>query len=106
MKRRNFIAALAGAAAWPLVARAQQPQRIRRVGVLTGRAEDAESREWVAAFKQRLGQLGWSEGRNISIDLRADGDVERWQTRADEMAASAPDVIVVVGNPGVTAVLR
>lgn len=106
MKRRNFIAALGGAALSPLVARAQQIGRIRRIGVLTGRAEDAESLAWMAAFKQRLGQLGWSEGRNISIDLRADGDVERWQKRVDEVVASAPDVIVVVGNPGVTALLR
>ena len=106
MKRRNFITALAGAAAWPLAARAQQAQRMRRIGVLTGRAADAESREWVEAFKQRLGQLSWSEGRNISIDVRADGDVERWQKRVEETVASAPDVIVAVGNPGVTALLR
>jgi putative ABC transport system substrate-binding protein len=107
MKRREFITLVGGAAAtWPLAARAQQAARIRRIGVLTGRAEDAESTGWVAAFKQRLGQLGWSEGRNVRVDVRADGDVERWQTRVDEMVASAPDVIVVVGNPGVAALLR
>jgi putative ABC transport system substrate-binding protein len=83
-----------------------QAARIRRIGVLTGRAEDAESLGWVEAFRQRLGQLGWSDGRNVRIDLRADGDVERWQTRAGEMVASAPDVIIVVGNPGVAALLR
>jgi putative ABC transport system substrate-binding protein len=107
MKRREFITLFGSAAAsWPLGARAQQTGRIRRIGVLTGRAEDAESTEWVEAFKQRLGQLGWSEGRNVRVDVRADGEVERWQTRVDEMVASAPDVIVVVGNPGVVALLR
>jgi len=107
MQRRAFIAGLGGTAVtWPLAAQAQQAGRIRRIGVLTGRAEDAESLGWVEAFRQRLGQLGWSDGRNVRIDLRADGDVERWQTRAGEMVASAPDVIIVVGNPGVTALLR
>jgi putative ABC transport system substrate-binding protein len=107
MKRREFITLFGGvAASWPLGARAQQSGRIRRIGVLTGRAEDAESTGWVEAFKQRLAQLGWSEGRNARVDVRADGDVERWQSRVDEMVASGPDVIVVVGNPGVAALLR
>jgi putative ABC transport system substrate-binding protein len=106
MRRREFIALVGGAAAWPLAARAQQPARVRRIGVLTGRAEDAESLGWVEAMRQRLNELGWSDGRNIRIQLRAGGDVEQWQTYAGELVASAPDVIVVVGNPGVAALRK
>ena len=102
MKRREFISLLGGvAAAWPLAARAQQPERLRRIAMLTGRTEDVESLGWVEAMRQRLKELGWSDGRNVRIELRAGGDVERWQTDAGELVASAPDVIVVVGNPGV-----
>jgi putative ABC transport system substrate-binding protein len=67
---------------WPIAARAQQSGRIRRVGVLTGRAEDAESLTWVETFRQRLKELGWSDGHNVRINLLADGDVQRWQTNA------------------------
>jgi putative ABC transport system substrate-binding protein len=88
---------------WPLTAPAQQSLRIRRVGVLTGRAADPESLTWVEAFRQRLKELGWSDGRNVSINLVADGDVQQWRANAGKMVASAPDVIIVVGNPGVTA---
>jgi putative ABC transport system substrate-binding protein len=106
MRRRDFIAMAGSAVSWPLTARAQQSGRVRRIGVLTGRAEDAESLGWVEAFRQRLGELGWNDGRNVRIDLRADGDVERWQSHAVEMVASAPDAIIVVGNPGVAALQR
>jgi putative ABC transport system substrate-binding protein len=107
MKRREFISLLGGvAAAWPLAARAQQPERVRRIAMLTGRAEDVESLGWVEAMRQRLMELGWSDGRNVRIDLRAGGGVERWQADAGELVASAPDVIVVVGNPGVAALRR
>jgi putative ABC transport system substrate-binding protein len=94
------------AAAWPLAARAQQSARVRRIAVLTGRPEDVESRGWIDAMRQRLNELGWRDGRDIRIQLRAGGDVEEWQTYADELVASAPDVIVVVGNPGVAALAR
>jgi putative tryptophan/tyrosine transport system substrate-binding protein len=111
MKRREFIALLGGAATapsllWPIAARAQQSTRMRRIAVLTGRAEDLESLGWIEAMKQRLNELGWSDGRNVRIQLRAGGDVEQWQTYAGELVASAPDVIVVVGNPGVAALRR
>ena len=107
MRRREFIALIGGAAAaGPLAARAQQPERVRRIAMLTGRAEDVESLGWVDAMRQRLKELGWSDGRNVRIDLRAGGGVERWQTDASELVATAPDVIVVVGNPGVAALRR
>jgi putative tryptophan/tyrosine transport system substrate-binding protein len=107
MRRREFITLLGGAAAaWPLTARAQQSARVRRIGVLTGRVEDVESLGWIEAMRQRLNELGWSDGRNVRIQLRAGGDVEQWQTYAGELVASAPDVIVVVGNPGVAALRK
>jgi putative tryptophan/tyrosine transport system substrate-binding protein len=69
VKRREFIAGLGGVAAWPVVARAQQPERMRRVGVLMpGTADDAEYQARMAAFLQRLQQLGWTDGRNVQID--------------------------------------
>ena len=67
MKRREFIAALGGAAAWPLTARGQQPDRMRQIGLLSG-ADEASNRVALAAFLQALKQLGWIEGRNIQID--------------------------------------
>jgi putative ABC transport system substrate-binding protein len=95
MKRREFITLLGGAAAsWPLAARAQQPERMRRIGVLTSlAADDAEGQARHAAFTQALGQLGWSEGRNLQIDARwaNAGDVQR---HAAELVAAAPDVLV------------
>jgi putative ABC transport system substrate-binding protein len=75
MRRREFILALGGAAAWPVAARAQQSAQVRRIAVLTGRAEDVESLGWIEAMRQRLNELGWSDGRNIRIHLRAGGDV-------------------------------
>jgi putative ABC transport system substrate-binding protein len=95
MKRREFITLLrAAAAAWPLAARAQQSERMRRIGVLTSlAADDAEGQARHAAFTQALGQLGWSEGRNLQIDARwaNAGDVQR---HAAELVAAAPDVLV------------
>jgi putative tryptophan/tyrosine transport system substrate-binding protein len=86
MRRREFITLLGGAAAaWPLTARAQQSARVRRIGVLTGRVEDVESLGWIEAMRQRLNELGWSDGRNVRIQLRAGGDVEQWQTYAGEL---------------------
>jgi putative ABC transport system substrate-binding protein len=106
MRRREFITLIGGAAAWPVAARAQQSAQVRRIAVLTGRAEDVESRGWIEAMRQRLNELGWSDGRNVRIHLRAGGDVEQWQTYAGELVASVPDVIVVVGNPGLAALKR
>jgi putative tryptophan/tyrosine transport system substrate-binding protein len=71
MKRREFITLLSGAAAWPLAARAQQPDRMRRVGVLMNRAPDnPEGQDRLAAFHQGLQELGWGVGRNVRIDTR------------------------------------
>jgi hypothetical protein len=70
MRRRNFIALLGGAAAWPLAARAQQGERMRRIGALMTYAEsDAEGRARIAAFRDELQKLGWTEGRNVQIDI-------------------------------------
>jgi putative ABC transport system substrate-binding protein len=100
MRRRAFITLLGGAAvAWPLAARAQQPERMRRIGVFMSTAgEDAESKARIAAFVQELQKLGWSDGRNARIDVRwPAGDVERIRRYAAEFAALAPDVIVATG---------
>ena len=100
MKRREFITLLGGAAAWPLVARAQQPERMRRVGVLMGQAaDDPEAQTRVAAFVQGLQELGWSDGRNVRIEIRwPAGDADRARRYAAELVAFAPDVILAPGN--------
>jgi putative ABC transport system substrate-binding protein len=79
MKRREFIGLLGGATAWPLYARAQQPERKRRIGVLVGfAADDADSPAQTAAFTQALQQLGWTDGRNVRIEYRwPAGDIDR-----------------------------
>jgi putative ABC transport system substrate-binding protein len=79
MKRRDFITLLAGAAAWPLAAQAQQPAGMRRIGVLTAFADnDAEAQANITAFRQSLEKVGWIEGRNLAIDYRwGDADPER-----------------------------
>src|SRR5712691_12287155 len=108
MKRREFITLLGGAAAvWPLAARAQQPERVRRIGVLMyWAADDAEGQARLAAFTQALKQLGWSDGGNLRIDTRwatAD-DIHR---HAAELAALAPDVLVAAtGTATVAALLQ
>ncbi len=102
MIRREFITLLGGAAAtWPLAARAQQPDRVRRIGVLMGQAEDdPEAQARVAAFQQSLQRLGWSDGRNVRIDSRwAAGDADRTRRYAAELIALAPDVILAPGRP-------
>jgi putative tryptophan/tyrosine transport system substrate-binding protein len=95
MKRREFIAALSPAAAWPLVARAQQTDRMRRVGVLMDAAESSsDGQARIAAFRGILQGLGWIEGRNIQIDYRwGGGDVERTHAYAAELVRFKPDVI-------------
>jgi putative tryptophan/tyrosine transport system substrate-binding protein len=98
MNRREFITLLGGAAAvaWPLAARAQQPDRVRRVGVLmASAADDSESQARIAAFLQGLQQLGWADGRNVRIDTRwATTDADDIRRHASELAALAPDVLV------------
>jgi len=107
MRRREFIAGLGSAAAWPLAARAQQPERMRRIGVLMGWNEmDREAQSNLAAFVQELQQLGWTDGRNMRIDYRwSNGDVDRMQVFAKELADSAPDAILAHTTP-VTAALQ
>jgi len=96
MKRREFIIALGGAAAaWPLAARAQQGERMRRIGVLAyWPANDPEGQARLAAFAQALTLLGWSDGRNLRIDTRSTADADELRRHAAELAALAPDVLV------------
>ena len=104
--RRDFITLLGGAVAWPLAARAQQPERMRRVGVLAGLAEDdPEMRGRLAAFRQGLEKRGWSEGRNVRIDYRFAPASAQVQVLAKELVALQPDVILALSTP-VTAALQ
>jgi putative ABC transport system substrate-binding protein len=99
MRRREFITLLGGAATWPLAARAQQVERVRRIGVLTGSADDQETHAQLAAFLQGLAQLGWTDGHNVRIDARwASGDADRGRGYAAELVALAPDVILASGS--------
>src|SRR5439155_1865199 len=101
MKRREFVTLLGGAAvAWPLAARAQQPERMRRIGVLMSlAADDSESSARLTAFVQGLQQSGWTDGRNVRIDTRwAAGDADRGRKYAAELVALAPDVILASGG--------
>ena len=102
MKRREFITLLGGAAAaWPLAARAQQGQRVRRIGVLMSVAADGpEGQARLAAFRRGLQQLGWTDGRNVNMDIRwGAGDAERTRKYAAELVALGPDVILASGDP-------
>ena len=107
MKRRAFIAGLGGAAAWPIVARAQQPEHVRRVGVLMHTAADEpEAQARLAAFLQGLQEAGWQVGRNVRVEVRwSTGDQVRLQRDADDVVASRPDVILA-GVGGTNAPLR
>jgi putative ABC transport system substrate-binding protein len=106
MRRREFIRIIAGPAlAWPLVARAQQGERVRRIGVLMARAAtDPEATEDIGAFAQGLAELGWTIGRNVRIEYRnGAGDPEMFRKYAKEMVALAPDVVLAAGTPSVAA---
>src|SRR5437660_12735111 len=97
MRRRDFIIVIGGAAAWPLGARAQQAERIRRVGVLMAVAEsDADVRSGVDAFQQRLQELGWKDGRNIRIDYRlVYADAGRIKALSRELVGLQSDELVL-----------
>jgi putative tryptophan/tyrosine transport system substrate-binding protein len=106
MQRREFVTLLGGAVAtWPLASHAQQPERMRRIGVLMIlAADDAESSARVAALTQSLQQLGWTADRNVQIEYRWGADSGHARTFAAELAALAPDVILTVGVPALAAV--
>jgi putative ABC transport system substrate-binding protein len=113
MRRREFITILGGAAVapamlWPLAARAQQAERVRRIGVLMGQvATDPEFRSALAAFLQGLQQLGWTEGRNLRVDTRwSGGNADDIRKNAMELAVLAPDVILVSGSASVGPLLQ
>src|SRR6185369_7318209 len=94
MRRREFIIGSV-AAAWPLVARAQQADRVRRIGILMGSADNAEYRPRVTLFIQTLTQLGWIDGRNVKIDIRWNAnDPQRMAAQARELVQLKPDVIL------------
>src|SRR5580704_10683297 len=100
--RRQFISALGGATiAWPLAARAEQPERMRRLAILMGYAEaDPEAQSRIAAFQHELSKAGWLPGRNLQIDYRwANADVERIKQFAKELVALKPDVILANTTP-------
>jgi ABC-type uncharacterized transport system substrate-binding protein len=109
MRRREFITFIGGAAAvWPLAARAQQPDRVRRVGVLMNASEsDPSYRSYAAAFAQTLQRLGWREGKNLHLDFRwSDGEPERIDAYAAELAGMTPDLILASSSANLTALLR
>jgi putative ABC transport system substrate-binding protein len=107
MRRREFITLLGGAAAWPLAVRAQQPERMRRIGVLVASAEDeSDIQARLAGFRQGIEKLGWSQGRNVRIDTRfAAGRADQYQMLAKELIALQPDVILAQ-SPPITAALQ
>jgi putative ABC transport system substrate-binding protein len=108
LRRREFIAGLGGVAAWPLTARAQQGNRVRRIGVLSPGDENASWRyPFIPAFTQALAGLGWTDGRNVRIDLReAGGDINRIRALAQELVGLQPDIILTIGSPATAAVQR
>src|ERR1700687_875100 len=104
MRRREFIAALGSAAAWPLAARAQQGDRVRRIGVLMpGDENDPNDPVWktrLSAFTQALADLGWTDGRNVRMELRwAGDDTNRIRALAQELVGLRPEIILTGGTP-------
>jgi putative ABC transport system substrate-binding protein len=108
MRRREFIAGLGGAVAWPLAAWAQQGERVRRIGVLMpGDENDPALKPYVSAFTQALADLGWTDGRNVLMDLRWGAlDVDRTQTLAHELVGLQPDIIVASTTPATATLQR
>jgi len=108
MRRREFILGLGSAAVvWPPAVRAQQSDKMRRIGVLTGIGGDERAQARFAVFVQALAQLGWIDGRNVRIDYRTGaGDIEKIGKHARELAADAPDVIFATGTPAVEQLLK
>ena len=110
MRRRQFLMLLGGAvtASLPLAGSAQQSERVRRVGILLpfNDADDPQVRQLWPAFKERLRELGWVEGRNIQFDIRfTTPDIDRIRVGVSELVASAPELLVVWSNPGLAALM-
>jgi putative ABC transport system substrate-binding protein len=108
IERRDFITFLGGAAAWPLAARAQQGNRVRRIGVLMPYDENEPvAKTFVSAFTQALADAGWTDGRNVRIDLRWGGDyTNRIRASAQELVGLQPDIIVTTGSAPTVALQR
>ena len=108
MRRREFLTLVGAAVAWPIAARAQQPDRMRRIGVLMGFAEsDREGQAFVAAFREGLQKLGWAEGRNVRIDYRWTAlDPELIKRFAKELVALQPDLILTQSTPATAELLQ
>jgi putative ABC transport system substrate-binding protein len=109
VKRREFITLLGGAAAaWPIAARAQQAERMRRIGVLMPRDEsDPEAKRRLSVFTQALADLGWTDGRNVRMDVGwAGGDINQIRALAQQLVGLQPDIIVTGGTPATVAVQR
>jgi putative ABC transport system substrate-binding protein len=108
IRRREFIAGLGGAAAWPLAAQAQQGDRVRRIGVLMPFDENIPAaKTFVSEFSQALSGLGWTDGRNVRMDLRwAGADINRIRTLAQQLVGLQPDIIVTINTPATVAVQR
>ncbi len=104
MKRRDFITLIGGAAAWPLAARAQEREQVRRAGVLIAIADDAEGQARLGAFKSGMRDLGWTDGGNVRMEVRfAAGSVAKANDYAAELVGLAPDVLVANSSPAVAA---
>src|SRR5215471_16287677 len=103
MRRREFIKVITGTAAWPLAARAQQRESVRRIGVLSVlAADDPEVKARIRAFRQGMEEHGWSEGRNLEIDYRWAGpDAGRIKAFATELVVGSPSVILAMTSPAV-----
>jgi putative ABC transport system substrate-binding protein len=108
IRRRDFITLLGGAAAWPLAAGAQQPARMRRIGVLMPFDEnDPVMKLRYSAFTQGLADLGWTDGRNVRVDVRwTGGDINRIRALAQELVGLQPDILVTNGTPATAALQR
>jgi putative ABC transport system substrate-binding protein len=108
MRRREFIAGLGSAATWPLAARAQQGERVRRIGVLSaGDKNDPVLKTYVSVFTQALADLGWTDGRNVRMEFRwGGGDFNRIRALAQELVGLRPDIILTSGTPATFAIQR
>src|ERR1700675_240066 len=108
MRRREFIALFGGATAWPFTARAQQPERMRHIGLLLpATKDDADYQPWIGAFVKTLEELGWIDGRNVRVDIHwATANAAEIRKQATELAALAPDVILAPGTSTVGLLLQ